>query len=215
MWRKRASPAPRFRQPAPYNPISGQHAELGRHGILSRVAMMQVISADTHANYVVCRGYDPQTERFYDTLNVGKPYGVRGMYPYQIGEVYPAIKPRTQLGDTPGMAATSTGHPATLSEDINILTDENGDPIWWLLLDANGGVVRWGKLDGEMTPGSQVDVSLWQGTDGDWGKWDQDSGENWEDVYAPPLMQSGSISAGKWVLVEMVNGRKVVLEHQC
>jgi hypothetical protein len=70
---------------------------------------------------------------------------------------------------------------------------------------------RWGKLDGTLSAGGSATVSLWEGTGGSWGEWDQDSGENWEDVYAPPAMASGTIASGTWVLVRVVNGRRVVM----
>lgn len=74
---------------------------------------------------------------------------------------------------------------------------------------------RWGKLDEELTAGSQVTVSLWRGTDGDWAGWEEDSNTDWEDVYAPPLMTSGSIAADKWVLIRDFGSRKVIVAHEC
>ena len=78
-----------------------------------------------------------------------------------------------------------------------------------------GTKFRWGKLDGTLSAGSYATVSLWQGTDGSWGGWDQDSGENWEECYAPPILTSGSLDSGNWVLVGQINGRKVVLLTEC
>jgi hypothetical protein len=176
--------------------------------------MMQIIEADTYDDYVVCRGFDPDSGRFLNSVNVGKPYGLRGNHPYNVGEVYAAVKPKTKLGDTPGKAATSAGHPADLDEAVEILNDDDGNPIAWLLLET-GITLRWGKLSTTLDAGSTADVDLWQETGGGWGGWDEDSGQSWADVYAPPLMASGSIANGKWVLVGMVNGRKVVLLHQC
>ncbi|MHC4181562.1 MAG: hypothetical protein ACYSWU_29055, partial [Planctomycetota bacterium] len=57
-------------------------------------------------------------------------------------------------------------------------------------------------------------VSLWQTTGGGWEGWDEDSGTDWT-CYAPPVLSSGSIAIGKWVMVGIVNGRKVVLLHEC
>ena len=34
------------------------------------------------------------------------------------------------------MAETTTGHPADLDETIEILEDDDENPIWWLLLDV-------------------------------------------------------------------------------
>jgi hypothetical protein len=183
--------------------------------------MMQIIgddetetNEDTHDNYVVCRGFDPETRKFYDNLKVAKPYGVRGTFPYQLAEVYPAIKARTALGDTPGVSATTTGQPADLDEEVEILKDDDDNPIAWLLLDASGMTLRWGKLDAQLNSGSSASVSLWQTTGGGWEGWDEDSTENWA-CYAPPLLSSGNVASGKWVLVGIVNGRKVVLLHEC
>jgi hypothetical protein len=222
--RKLASVAPRYRQPSSYNPFTGKYAILGREGILSRCAMMQIVgddeteaNEDTHDDYVFCRGYDPESEKFYNKIAVAKPYGVRGTFPYKLAEVYPAIKPMTLLGDTAMVAATTTGQPASLTEELDILYQDAPDddhPIWWLLLDASGMPMRWGKLDGTLSVGGTQDVSLWQTTGGGWGGWDEDSGEDWT-CYAPPLLSSGSIGSGKWVLVGIVNGRKVVLLPEC
>jgi hypothetical protein len=74
--------------------------------------------------------------------------------------------------------------------------------------------LRWGKLDSALSSGGTATVSLWQTTGGGWEGWDEDSTENWT-CYAPPLLSSGSITSGKWVLVGIVNGRKVVLLPEC
>lgn len=75
-------------------------------------------------------------------------------------------------------------------------------------------VLRWGKLSGTLSAGSTAPVALWQASNGSWGGWDQDSGQSWT-VYAPPILSSGSINSGKWVLVGIINGRKVVLLAEC
>jgi len=150
MWRKRATSAPAFRQPAPYNPLSGQHAPIGRSFPYSRIAMMQVAEEDTHDNYVVCRGFDPECGRFLNTVNVAKPYGIRGTNPYVVGQVFAAAKPRTALGDTPGKAETTVGHPADLDEAVMILTDDDGNPIAWL--DIGTAEVGTPVLSGYITP---------------------------------------------------------------
>ena len=74
---------------------------------------------------------------------------------------------------------------------------------------------RWGKLDGALAAGGSATVSLWEGTNGSWGEWDQDSGENWADVFAPPVLPSGSLASGDWVLVRVINGRRVVVMTEC
>ena len=132
MWRKRATSAPGFKVPAAYNPLSGQHAPLGKPVERTRIAMMQVAVEDTFDNYVVCRGFDPECGKFFDTVNVAKPYGIRGTNPYVVGQVFAAAKPKTVLGDTPGKAETTVGHPEDLNETVVILTDDDGNPISWL-----------------------------------------------------------------------------------
>ena len=74
--------------------------------------------------------------------------------------------------------------------------------------------IRWGILDETLAAGGTADVSLWRKENGDWGGWDEDSEIDWE-CYAPPVMTSGTIAAGKWVGVGIVNGRKVVLWAEC
>ena len=136
MWRKKATPAPAFRQPAPYNPVSGEHAQIGEAGIFSRAAMFRVVKSDSHANYVVCQGYDLDSDGhcqwMIPQIAVAKPYAIRGTYPYQVGWVIAAVKTRTIYGDNPGKAKTSTAQPANLDEDIVALKDYNDVPIEWL-----------------------------------------------------------------------------------
>jgi hypothetical protein len=154
MWRKRISPAPAFKQPSPFNPITGKHGLIGREGIISRCAMMQVIEEDTHDNYVVCRGFDPETMRFYERVCVAKPYGLRGTKSYKVAEVYAAIKPRGKLGDTSGVARTTVGQPASLEEEIDILLDDDDVVVSYLLLDAHGGSpIRYGILTCDLEQG--------------------------------------------------------------
>ena len=107
---------------------------------LTRVPMMQVIEEDTHDNYVVCQGYDPDYDKFFEKLSVAKPYGERGQTGiYKIAEVYPAVKPITILGTTPGVASESTGHPADLEERVDKLTDDNGIDVQWMFIGGGSG----------------------------------------------------------------------------
>jgi hypothetical protein len=148
-FRKRRSPAPGFRQPAAYNPITGYFAPIGREGIVTRVAMMQVIEADTHANYLVCRGFDPESERFLNSVCVAKPYGVRGTFPYVVAQILACAKARTRLGDTPGVAAVTTGHPADLDEEVGILTDDEGNPVAWIEIGDGERGILWAKAQAD------------------------------------------------------------------
>ena len=112
MYRKKRQPAPFFRQPgAPFNPATGQHAQLGplpSKG--TTLALFQVVEEDTHDNYVVCRGYeaesdqefrflhDPYTVPTTTPINVAKPYGVRGTNPYELGQVIVAARRASMTG---------------------------------------------------------------------------------------------------------------------
>ncbi len=72
---------------------------------------------------------------------------------------------------------------------------------------------RWGKLDGALRNGaSDGSVDLWQATGGGWEGWDEPSGQNQGDVYAPPWLTDGEFPTGAWVLIAKINGRWVV-EH--
>jgi hypothetical protein len=117
--------------------------------------MMQVALDDEFENYVICRGFDPRTWRFHDCdpddlsnlpgIAVAKPYSNRKVGAYAVGQMFPAVIPVTRIGETAGVASSSSGHPADLDETINILyrddtndPNANGNPIAWLLLDSGG-----------------------------------------------------------------------------
>lgn len=163
MFRKRRRPTPHFKIPSPYNPIQGDHANLRQDGISPFCAMMQVMEEDTYDNYVVCRGFDPRILRFMENISVAKPFGKRTPGTYQIGEVYPAFLPTQgnanfmdfrqvtytppspndvlwRVGQNPGVAVGGLdgGQPENLSGEIEILYDNNGKVINWLLIDSNG-----------------------------------------------------------------------------
>ena len=161
---------------------------------LTRVPMMQVIEEDTHDNYVVCQGYDPDYDKFFYKLSVAKPYGERGQTGiYNVGEVHPAVKPITIIGTTPGVAET-TGHPADLDEAVVKLTDENGIDVQWMLIGVGKGNGLVGKLDADLdhddTTGVTVSIYSDPTTDSD---------ENIEDVLPPPWLTEGKYPSGSWV----------------
>ncbi len=148
MRRKRRSPAPSFKQPAPSNPITGQFAELGQRVDLTRVAMMQVL--EIKDDYLVCRGFDPEEKRFFNSVAVAKPYLLRKKRPQQFtvggidctpayfeGDILACAKPRTALGDTPGQP-TEEGTDDLDYSTIEICRDENGSPIHWMDLNVGG-----------------------------------------------------------------------------
>lgn len=205
--RKRKNPTPNFKMPPPYNPMTGERADLIARGVVSRVAMMQVIgddetvaNEDTHDNYVICRGYDPETKKFYHSIAVAKPYGVRGTYPYRLGQLFAAMKASTRIGDNCGVSATTIGQPADLDEVIDPLLDDDLKPIYWLDIGGDGAQVISGVLDGALAAGGSATMSVWELNDGqtDWVTQSADTTRN-ETVYAPAVMRSGTIAVGKWV----------------
>jgi len=171
---------------------------------------MQIAAEDTHANYVICRGWDPRFRKFFDYvdadddkigISVAKPYGSRYVGAYQIGQIFPAFIPKTvevtdtpfgPLGENPGVAETSTGHPADLDETVELLYDDDSRVICWMLLD--GGAWPWfrGKLDGDLAASSSATVSIYIG--------DVDTGQN-VTAYSPKT-QSETVSSGSWVRIE-------------
>lgn len=164
MWRKRRRPTPGYKIPNPFNPIQGENANLRQDGVSPFCAMMQVAEEDTHDNYVVCRGFDPRILRFMENISVAKPFGKRTPGTYQVGEVYPAFLPTQgnanfmdfrqvtymppspndvlwRVGQNPGVAVGGLdgGQPENLAGEIEILYDDNGNVINWLLIDSKGG----------------------------------------------------------------------------
>ncbi len=144
-------------------------------------ALMQVAAADTHTDYVLCRGYDTRIKRFidYEAANedkpgiaVAKPYGSRVVGYYNIGEVYPALLPLWRLGQNPGVVEAASdeiqGQPVDLNDVVENLTDDDGVYINWMLLDSGGGGdIAIGKTNGTIaarigtTPG-YGEVSLYR-----------------------------------------------------
>ncbi len=166
--RKRRNPTPGFGIPPPYQPMTGERAQLMAPGQHPHCAMMQVAAEDTHDNYVICRGLDTRTKRFYDYeegsetkigFAVAKPYGKRSAGVYQIGQIFPALLPLSRLGQSPGVAATTQGHPADLDEEVGILYSDEGKVINWLLLDSECQAKRCSAiLTADAGPGAAVDV---------------------------------------------------------
>ncbi len=164
MFRKRRRPTPHFKIPNPFNPIQGENANLRQDGTSPFCALMQVAQADTFDNYVVCRGFDPRILRFMENISVAKPFGKRSPGTYQVGEIYPAFLPTQgnanftdfrnvtyfppspadvnwRTGQNPGVVSgggAEGGQPEGLNDTIEILYDNNGKVINWLLIDSNG-----------------------------------------------------------------------------
>lgn len=158
MFRAKRQPAPFFRMPgSPFNPATGERAPLSPYPVTgTTLATFQVIgddptdpnTADLHDDYLVCRGFeatadphfrflhDPYTAPETTPISVAKPYSLRGTFPYTRGQVIVAARIHTRLGENQGVAATSTGHPANLDEEIELLTDDNGVAVSWLAIES-------------------------------------------------------------------------------
>ncbi len=159
--KKRRRVASGFGIHPPYGPITGEHANLRDPGIYPYCAMFQVATEDIYADYVVCRGFDPRIKRFveYDAadlankpgISVAKPYGNRHSGLYLVGHMLPAAIPYTQIGETPGVAATTSGHPAGLDEEIEILYDHNSVAINWLIIEGQSSLRRF-EMTGSLAP---------------------------------------------------------------
>lgn len=98
-------------------------------------------------------------------ISVAKPFGKRRTGTYEIGEIYPALLPTQgnadfmdfrqvtfippspvgvnwRLGQNPGVVqggGLDGGQPENLSGTIEILYDDSGKVINWLLIDSDGG----------------------------------------------------------------------------
>lgn len=132
MYRRRRVVAPHFKVPPPFNPATGEQAPIGRlPPSKTRLAMFQVIEEDTHENYLVCRGFDPEVGKFFHELSVAKAYSERGKYNHTVGQVFPAAKFKTKLGDNSGMASVSVGQPADLDEEVVFVTDDEDRKLLW------------------------------------------------------------------------------------
>lgn len=145
--------------PPPYDPATGRHVPLGPVVDKTRLAIFQVTETDDHQDYLVCRGWDldtdPTCQHRIEEIHVAKPYHLRGTYPYRIGQVLVCSKIRTRLGDDPGKAETTIGQPASLTEEMVQLTDDDGNSVQWMVVDNapwNGPVIC------QKTPSSVVEV---------------------------------------------------------
>lgn len=165
--RKRKQPTPDFKQPPPFQPITGGRAQLRMFGFFPYCAMVQVAEEDTHDNYVLCRGFDIRIPKFVDYdaadlankpgIPVAKPYNFRMPGVYQLAHVYAAFLPLQtshpspidvpwRVGQNPGVAKTCQGQPCDLDETIEELLTSDELKINWMLLDPPE-LLRGGCLD--------------------------------------------------------------------
>ena len=166
MLRHRRSVAPGFRVPPPYVPFGGVHQPLQHEGIHCRLAVFQVCEDDTHDNYVVCQGWDldsdPHCRHIFTSqggktpINVAKSWANRGTKPYKKGDCIAAAKFRTTFGDNPGVAKDSTGQPEDLDEKVEALKDDDGKPIQWMELGGGGTNLIAVELKDDLDPGQSA-----------------------------------------------------------
>jgi hypothetical protein len=110
-------------------------------------------------------------------IPVAKPYGKRQTGVYRIGQVFGAFLPTQgpkdwvcpspsdvdwRVGQNPGVAETTPGHPADLSEAINeLMTDDGLKYVNWMLIDTADDLI-WCMLM-EDHPGRYTCFDVLQG----------------------------------------------------
>lgn len=168
-FRKRRRPTPGFKVPNPFNPIQGENASLRQDGTSPFCAMMQVAATDTHADFVICRGFDPRILRFIDYaagnankpgISVAKPFGKRVIGMYHVGEIYPALLPTqgnanfTDFRQVTYVPPSPVGVKWRVGQNPGVVTGglDGGQPASLantigILYDHNGKVVNWLLID--------------------------------------------------------------------
>jgi hypothetical protein len=178
-------------------------------------------------------------------ISVAKPFGKRGTNYYLIGQVFPALLPTQgtmyegrpgtrdyvppspstvdwRVGQNPGVAETSVGHPADLDEAITALKDHNDLYVNWMLIDSSD-TERHFELKDALTPGGNATAHPleWDSDAGDWTV-DTDAADEFEvydvlgvfrgrakDAYGDPHSQGSRGVArydgerGVWRIVEL------------
>ncbi len=234
MFRKKRQPAPNFRMPgAPFNPVTGQRAQMGSPPtpgtILSTFQVIgddpaDAMTQDTHANYVVCRGFEPDIDPFFrylhdpktkpDTksIKVAKPHSVRGTFPYKRGQVIVAARILTRLGANQGKASSSTGQPADLNEEVELLFDDDNVAISWLdIVTPSSSIIR-GKLAGTLSAGLSATLNVWG-----WNGSAEAATGKTLTVYDWLLMSGQTIASGKKVTatLDIGSNRYYVIAAEC
>ena len=138
VFRKRKNPTPAFNLPEPFNPITAERAGLPNPRDITRLAYFQVFEEDNHSDYLVCRGFDPESGHFYDgtkgTVSVAKPWNLRGRRAFEVGWILVCCKCKSLLGENAGKAESSVGQPADVVESIVPLADDEGKWVTWISL---------------------------------------------------------------------------------
>jgi hypothetical protein len=142
--------------------------------------MYQVAANDTREDYVLCRGFDTRINKFIDYeagnpnkpgIPVAKPYDCRRKGSFQIGQIFAALLPlqsanpsptavEWRVGQNPGTAETSTGHPSDLNEKVDELRDENGKTINWMFINSSSVKIYTCTLTADLLPGSSAGATL-------------------------------------------------------
>lgn len=220
-FRKRRRPTHAFGINPPYSPLTGEHANLRDPGIYPYCAMFQVATEDIYADYLVCRGFDPRIKRFveYDAddlgnkpgISVAKPYSNRHSGLYLVGHVLPALIPYTRIGETPGVAETTSGHPAGLDEEIEILSDHNDVVINWMVIDGQSSVRRF-EMTGSLAPtagssGSAI-FPYWVEEDSNYNETlVTDVYNTIHGIFSKPATVSGDAGADGWAVYSIDHRR--------
>ncbi len=166
--RKRRRPTPFFGIPPPFSPITGEYATLRVEGIYPYCAMMQVAVADTYADYVICRGFDPRILKFIDYeagnadkpgISVAKPFGNRTIGAYTVAQVYPAFLPTQGPAGRGGLEGDYTPpsptavdwrvgqNPGKASTALSGGQPTNLSATITELIDHNSKYVQWMLID--------------------------------------------------------------------
>ncbi len=217
MFRQQKNFTAAFRLPSPFNPSDGEHATLTPTGIYPYCAMMQIAEEDTEVDYVICRGFDIRMRVFIDYesgnadkpgIPVAKPYGSRRTGAYEIGQIFPAVLPLQtenaspsdvpwRVGQNPGVAATSEGHPADLDETVDELKTTGDIYIDWMLLDTGTSSTEFVELClAENHPGQGIAfdayLGTWDPSSQDWTYGDGTSVKAIDHRYGVPYPDAGA-----------------------
>ena len=207
--------------------------------ILPYTALMQVAAEDTHDNYVICRGLDTRINAFIDYeegntekpgILVAKPYGERGNYPYQVGEIHQAFLPVMRTGQNPGKGEDTVGYPADLDEAVvflradaeegqsesetlfvNWMLAASKQPLIYLAETPAGGIAA---MSGD-TPGSATCTLKYIDEDGDiQTALDEDDAARTETIYnvASSAVDGSTIIQAKQ---ESISGKLLVDFEDC
>ena len=216
-FRRRRRPTPEFGIPPPYKPLTGEYAPLRDPGIYPFCGLFQVTAEDTHEDYLVCQGFDPRIKKFveYDAgdlankpgIPIGKPFGSRTTGLYLVGHVLPAMIPYTKLGQTPGDATDVSGHPAGLDDVVEILYDDGGDAINWMVVGEQLSLRRI-EMTGSLSQSADANGSaifhFWEEENSAWNETLVANVYNTRHgVFSKPETEAGDAGADGWAVYSL------------